>query len=96
MGVGSKSNTVERDKPVDGLGGLPKLAAAQGTGKGKPTEDRPAEGVPEPVATAAMLGELGREIECLSSKGEESVEGFLAVEKDASVEGAEVMFERMV
>ena len=39
-----------------------------------------------------MLGELGREIECLGSKGEESVEGFLAVEKDASVEGAEVMF----
>ena len=53
--VGSKSTAVERDRPVDGLEVQSQLADAQGTGKRKLTEDRPAEGVPEPVVSAATL-----------------------------------------
>ena len=69
---------------------------AQGTGEGKPAADRPVKGVPEPVVSSEMLGELRDKVGSLGREDEELVEELLADEMDSLAEGDEVKFDLRV
>ena len=91
--VDESHSTPATISPVEGkVGHTEGSIEAQSTGDGKIAEDRPVDRVPEPVANSTTLGELREKVGSLGRVEEESVEGFLAEELDASVEGAEMKF----
>ena len=80
-------------RPVEGKAGHTEGSIeAQSTGDGRIAEDRPVDRVPEPVANSTTLGVLREKVGSLGRVEEESVEGSLADELEASVEGAEMKF----
>ena len=51
---------------------------AQSTGEGKPTENRPAEEVPEPAISVITIGELSEKVGILGRRDEEVEKSSLA------------------